>query len=75
MNTGDDWEWVYIDMEYDDETFGYSQPMTRLEAKINMDRGLVYGRLVDGKRVKKASIVYLDPQPTVFVGLGQVALA
>jgi hypothetical protein len=75
MNTGADTEWVYIDMKYDDDTFGQSQPMTRLEAKINMDRGLVRGRLVEGKRVREATIVFIDPQPTAMLPIQQGAPA
>lgn len=72
MTAGDDWEWVYIDLQYDDETFGYSQPMPRIQAKINMERGLSLGRLVDGKRVVRATIVTLDPQPTVMMPVAGV---
>lgn len=68
MTAGHDWEWVYLDLVYDDETFGQSQVMPRMQAKINMERGLALGRLVAGKRVVQATIVTLDPQPVAGSG-------
>lgn len=64
MNTGQPFDWVYIDLVYADETFGMSQPMTRYEAEYNLRR-LGMGWEVNGKRVVKATIVYLDPQPVI----------
>ena len=69
MNTGQPFDLVYIDLVYDDETFGQSQTMTRYEAEYNLRR-LGMGWEVDGKRVVQAEIVYLDPQPVVLVEAG-----
>lgn len=60
-----------MDMVYDDGTWGQSQVMTRWEAEFQFDRRLSRGLYVGGKRVKEATIVYLDPQPTrVFAAEG-----
>ncbi len=67
MNEGKPFELVAVDLVYADETFGRSQTLTRYEAEYNLRR-LSMNPEVDGKRVVRATIVYLDPQPEVLIG-------
>ncbi len=72
MNTGDKWEFVYIDLVYADETFGKSQPLTRYEAEYNVGRLAILPYLQgDPRRIVQATIVYMDPQPRVVFPQGQ----
>lgn len=74
MNTGDQWEFVCIDLVFDNETFGRSQPLTRYEAEYNLRRLSQWPYLQgESRRVVQSQIVYLDPQPkVVFPGEGIV---
>ncbi len=66
MNTGNPWEFVYVDLVFDNETFGRSQPLTRYEADYNIRRLGDWPYLKgDPRRVIRSEIVYMDPQPKV----------
>ncbi len=66
MNTGDPWEFVVVDLVFENETFGRSQVLTRYEADYNLARLARTGYLKDDpRRVVQATIVYLDRQPEV----------
>ncbi len=66
MNTGDPWEFVVVDLVFENETFGRSQVLTRYEADYNLARLARMPYLEgDPRRVVQATIVHLDPQPEV----------
>ncbi len=66
MNTGNPWEFVYVDLVFDNETFGKSQPLTRYEADYNLRRLSIWPYLEgESRRVIQSEIVYMDPQPKV----------